>query len=131
MTIKSEVTSTPEGLRLWHQERSIFETTNLICELMDSLGVTRAELAKRLKCTKGYVTQLLDGSTNMTLRTVSDVFVALGRQFHPAESAIDDSTVMMTTATDVAFRPHASTITSVPCEQPLDAHAILPFPACA
>lgn len=130
MTVKNELTSTQEGLLLWHQERSIFETTNLICELMDKLGVSRAELAKRLKCTKGYVTQLLDGSTNMTLRTVSDVFVALGREFHPAESSLEGATVMITT--EMAYRPQASAASQLNFDQDLDVRSfVLPFPDCA
>lgn len=90
MTLKDDLISTPEGLRVWHHERSIFETTNLMCEIMKETGVSRTELAERLGCTKGNITQLLDGTANMTLRSVSDVFVALGRQFHPAESPLDD-----------------------------------------
>lgn len=56
---------------------------------MEETQITRAELARRLGTSKGYVTQLLDGTANMTLRTVSDVFVALGREFHPGETPID------------------------------------------
>jgi AraC-like DNA-binding protein len=68
---------------LWHQERSILETTDLICNLMERDGVSRSELARRLKKTAGYVTQLLDGTANMTIRTISDVFFVLGYEFHP------------------------------------------------
>lgn len=67
----------PEYLRLFQQEATILEMTEHICEVMQRKRVSRAELARRLKKTKGYVTHLLDGQ-NMTLRTLSDALTALG-----------------------------------------------------
>ncbi|MEX1228816.1 MAG: hypothetical protein WEB58_01175 [Planctomycetaceae bacterium] len=96
MTIKQEAMKTEAGVRVWHQERAIFETTNMLCELMEKESISRSELAKRLKATKGYVTQLLDGSTNMTLRTIADAFLAIGYEFHPAFSRIDDDSAIST-----------------------------------
>lgn len=90
MSLKDRITRTPEGMRAWHQERVIFETTNMICGIMENRGVSRKDLSVRLDKSKGYITQLLDGTTNMTLRTVSDVFLALGCQFHPAHSPLID-----------------------------------------
>lgn len=91
MTLEQQLKKTESGLRAWHQERAIFETTNMMCELMaKSPKMSRSQLAKKLDTTKGYVTQLLDGSTNMTLRTISDAFLAIGYQFHPAYSPIGD-----------------------------------------
>ncbi len=83
------LTGTPEGMRLYQQERAIQEVTDLICELMDEQNVSRAELAKRLGKTRGYITQLLDGRANMTVRTISDVFLALGRAIHFQDGALD------------------------------------------
>jgi transcriptional regulator with XRE-family HTH domain len=45
--------------------------------LMDTQDVSRSELANRLGKSKGHVTQLLGGNTNMTLRTLADVAYAL------------------------------------------------------
>lgn len=81
--LRDRIQSTPTGARIWQQERSIFETTELICELMDRHGVSRSELARRLGKSKGYVTKLLDGSVNMTLRTISDVYFVLGFEYRP------------------------------------------------
>ncbi len=94
MNFKTEITQTVEGKFLWHQERSILEATEMICSLMKSQKVSRAELARRLQKSKGYITQLLDGATNMTLRTVSDVFVALGKEFHPSASPLEGQPTM-------------------------------------
>ncbi len=63
---------------IWNQEAAILDVTELACKLMASHHISRTELAHRLKKTKGYVSQLLDGSRNMTIRTISDVFTVLG-----------------------------------------------------
>lgn len=81
-SLMERLTSTPEGMRLYQQERAIQELTDLVCQIMDERKVTRAELAARLGKTKGYVTQLLDGRTNMTVRTIADVLGALDCAIH-------------------------------------------------
>jgi transcriptional regulator with XRE-family HTH domain len=77
-TLTEELTSTPDALRLYQQERAILDVTELICELMERENTSRSKLARRLGRTKGYITQMLDGRTNMTIRTVADVMTALG-----------------------------------------------------
>jgi len=81
-TLAEKLTKTAEGMRLYQQERAILEVTELVCQVMDEDNVSRAELARRLGKTKGYVTQLLDGRANMTIRTISDVLHALNRAVH-------------------------------------------------
>jgi transcriptional regulator with XRE-family HTH domain len=81
-TLTEKVTRTADGKRLFEQECAIMEITELICAMMEQEGVSRSELAKRIGKTKGYVSQLLDGSANMTVRTISDILGALGRKVH-------------------------------------------------
>lgn len=69
----------PESLRLLQQERLILEITNLISDTMEESGFRRADLAKALGRTRGRISQLLDGSENLTLRTIADVFTAMGK----------------------------------------------------
>ncbi len=88
-TLIERLTKTAEGMRLYQQERAIQELTDLTCEIMQEQDVNRSELARRLGKTKGYITQLLDGRTNMTVRTISDVFVALDRAVHFQEGPLD------------------------------------------
>ena len=87
-TLTEKLTKTAEGMRLYQQERAILEVTELVCQLMDEQDVSRSELAKRLGRTKGYITQLLDGRANMTVRTISDVFTALDRAVHFQEGPL-------------------------------------------
>jgi transcriptional regulator with XRE-family HTH domain len=75
-TFVEKVTATREGKRVFEQERAILDVTELISKLMARQNVSRAELARRLGKSKAYVTQLLDGRTNITLRTISDVLFA-------------------------------------------------------
>ncbi len=70
-----------ESLLLWNQEAAILDTTELICELMAEQNINRAELARRMGRSKGFISQLLDGSRNMTIRTVADIFTCLGHEF--------------------------------------------------
>ncbi len=87
-TLTEKLTKTAEGMRLYQQERAILEVTELVCQLMDEQDVSRSELATRLGRTKGYITQLLDGRANMTVRTISDVFTALDRAVHFQEGPL-------------------------------------------
>ena len=67
-----------QQMRLYQQEYLIMQVTERICELMEEKGVSRTNLADRLGTSKGYITQLLDGRANMTLRKLADVCMALG-----------------------------------------------------
>jgi transcriptional regulator with XRE-family HTH domain len=63
------------------QETLILDATELICSVMEEAGMSRQELAKRLGKSKGFVSQLLSGRRNMTLRTLGDVMYSLGHRF--------------------------------------------------
>ena len=63
--------------RLLRQERLILEVTEALAGALDDSGVTRAELARRLGRTPGFVTQVLGGGRNLTLRTIADIAAAL------------------------------------------------------
>lgn len=59
------------------EERLMLEAAEEIGRLMDEQGVTKAELARRIGRTRGYVTQVLCGRRNMTLRTLARMTSAL------------------------------------------------------
>jgi transcriptional regulator with XRE-family HTH domain len=77
-TTLEEITTTPDEMRLYQQERAIEYVTAMIGRLMHKKGVSRSELAKLLGKSPGWITQLLDGEKNKTVRTLSDVLWALG-----------------------------------------------------
>ncbi|HWM54307.1 MAG TPA: helix-turn-helix transcriptional regulator [Solirubrobacterales bacterium] len=63
--------------RLVEEESLILEATELIEELLELTDLNRKELAERLGRSKGFVTQILAGDRNMTLRTLADLAFAL------------------------------------------------------
>jgi transcriptional regulator with XRE-family HTH domain len=75
-----ELIENDEDRRLLAQEGLIFDVSQLIWEVMEQSGTSRAELARRLGTSKSYITKLLRGYSNLTLRSLSDIFSALGRE---------------------------------------------------
>ena len=63
--------------RLVRQEELILDVTERLTEALQEMGVTQAELARRLGRTPGFVSQVLGGGRNLTLRTIADITVAL------------------------------------------------------
>lgn len=76
------VRETRNGERICEQERLVMQATEAIAEIMESDNVSRTELARRLGKSPAFVTKLLRGHNNFTLRTLSDVLFALNRSVH-------------------------------------------------
>lgn len=70
--------SPAEYRRLVNQEKFILEVTEALSRAIEESGLTKSEVAKRLGKTKGFVSQLLGGGRNLTLRTVADLSDAIG-----------------------------------------------------
>ena len=77
-TILDEYLKDEEFRRLFAQEDLILEVTETICELLENEKISRKELADRLGKSKGFISQLLNGGRNLTLRTVADILHVLG-----------------------------------------------------
>jgi transcriptional regulator with XRE-family HTH domain len=77
-TLLDKYLEDPEFARLMAQGDLIMEVTETLCELLEKEKVSRKELADRLGKTKGFVSQLLGGGRNLTLRTVADILHVLG-----------------------------------------------------
>lgn len=63
--------------RLLRQERLILDVTEQLAGALENGGVTRAELARRMGRTPGFVSQVLGRGRNLTLRTIADIATAL------------------------------------------------------
>ena len=59
------------------EEAAILDFTEAVVLAMKRQGVTRSELAARLGKTPAYITKLLSGSNNFTLKTMTQVAQAL------------------------------------------------------
>lgn len=77
-TLTEWISSQNDGGRAFAQEQLIVAVTEKIWECMDEQEMSKAELAKALNRSKAYVTQVLNGTRNMTLRTLADFAHALG-----------------------------------------------------
>ena len=55
----------------------LFRVTEDILVAMEDQGVSKAELAQRLGKSKARISQLLGGSSNMTIGTLADIAFAL------------------------------------------------------
>lgn len=64
--------------RKYEAELLCGQTADTLASLLESVGVTRRELARRLDISPGRVSQLLSGAANLTLRTVAEITWALG-----------------------------------------------------
>lgn len=77
-TLLDKYLEDPEFARLMAHGDLIMEVTETLCELLEKEKISRKELADRLGKSKGFISQLLNGGRNLTLRTVADILHVLG-----------------------------------------------------
>ena len=77
MSIGRSAHDGPEYERLLRQEQLILDVTERLVVALGTEGITQAELAQRLNRTPGYVSQVLGGGRNLTIRTIADIAEAL------------------------------------------------------
>lgn len=70
----------PEQERLLAEELLLLEASDYLFEIMEKRKIKKAELAERLGKSKAFITQVINGRRNMTLRTLSNLAWALGHQ---------------------------------------------------
>jgi transcriptional regulator with XRE-family HTH domain len=79
MTTKhDELMLDPEYRKLYALEGLIADTAQLIWDLLEHRNLKQADLARLLNKTPAFVSQLLNGKANMTIRTLGEVMYALG-----------------------------------------------------
>ena len=62
----------------YQTELLILEINDLICDLMQQQNVTRSELARRIGTNRSYITRLLNGYSNINMKTLVKIAAALG-----------------------------------------------------
>ena len=72
--------SDPIYRKLVEQETLIADAQELVCEVLERAKMSRQQLATALGKSKGFVSQLLSGERNMTLRTLADLAYATGHR---------------------------------------------------
>jgi len=68
------------GMPEYWEEGAILDFTEALYGAMEEEGVTRAELARRLGTSQAYITRVLGGHANFTLKTMAKLALALGLQ---------------------------------------------------
>lgn len=80
---------------LYARESLMMNITEDILVAMEDKNISKANLAKLLDKSKAFVTQMLGGSRNMTLRSLSDIAFALDMEVSikliPRKGAVDCS----------------------------------------
>lgn len=64
--------------RAFAREELVYNVTEDLLVILEDLEINKKELARRLGKSRSYVTQILSGSRNMTLGSLSDICNALG-----------------------------------------------------
>ena len=77
-----------------HQQNELFRQ---VVSYMKKNNMTKTDLARQLKCTKGYVSQILNGNFNYTLKKHTELCLAIGKvpviQYVSIEKIISDDTL--------------------------------------
>lgn len=64
--------------KAYAKEELVYNVTEDILVILEDMGISKIELAKKLGKSKSYVSQVLSGARNMTLGTLSDICFAIG-----------------------------------------------------
>jgi len=62
----------------WAYYEFLDSLSDQIAEYMDTRGITKAALASRLGTSKAFVSKVLAGDANMTMRTISKILFHIG-----------------------------------------------------
>ncbi len=65
----------------YRAEGYYLEVTEKVLERMSQEGISKAELARRMDCSKSHITQLFQGVTNITLETLAKLAVSVNAEW--------------------------------------------------
>ena len=63
------------------QSAALIDAANIIAEALREQGLRQKDLAEKLSVSEGYVSRLLSGDENLTVRTMARILHALGLQY--------------------------------------------------
>lgn len=90
MLTREELLRTPE---YWF-EQAQDELFRQVTEFMEKEGINQTELAQKLGVTKGYVSQVLKGEFNYTLKKLIELAMAVGKvpiiEYRPVEQVVTE-----------------------------------------
>ncbi len=74
--------------KIYENEKLIFEVTEMIEQLMEDKKTNKSNLAQSLNVSISNISQMLNGTKNMTLKTVSDILFHLGERMTVAHESL-------------------------------------------
>lgn len=111
--------------RQYKQDELIFNVTEDLVIAMEDAGLTQSDLARALGKSKSYVTQVLSGARNMTLKTLADLCFAIG---------VEPQVVFTNSEEGVIYDPvnsgiYQPTKDEAHCDNDWHSDNVLPFPS--
>lgn len=78
--------SIPEEYKKQHesnkaQSEALIEVSNIVYNAMKEKGINQIELAKQLGVSRGYVSRILSGNENMSIKNVARILHELGKKY--------------------------------------------------
>ena len=70
----------PEYDAVYVQEAAMIDASELIARALESSGMSRADLARKLSVSRAEITARLKGERNITVRTLAETLHALGER---------------------------------------------------
>lgn len=93
----------------YRAEGYYLEVTEKVVKRMSREGISKADLARRMDCSKSHITQLFQGVTNITLETLAKLAVSINAEWEfrlsteSNDSGVRDET--QDVSTDSVFDP--------------------------
>lgn len=109
-----------ESLREYAEESAVLELTGVLCEEMKKAGLTKKDVADQLGTSRAFVSQVLSGNRNMTLRTLGALLWACGKQVKGLEVVDLDHTVPPVKALVPSVRFSVTTMEGMTGEHAVD-----------
>ncbi len=63
-------------------EKVLFDLGEQVCAVMETSDLSRSELARRMEVSPAYITKLLSGNPNLTIKSLIKLSDALGQELH-------------------------------------------------
>jgi transcriptional regulator with XRE-family HTH domain len=64
------------------QTKALHDASNLVCNAMDSSLMSQKELSKYLGISEGYVSRILSGTENLSIKNLSKILYMLGYELN-------------------------------------------------
>lgn len=85
-------------------EVALGDFTEDLARRMDDQGVTQAELSRRLRATPAYVSRVMGGSENLSLRTMTKLALALDAKIRIHVADLECATVWRDVFTNINYQ---------------------------